>query len=487
MLPFAETGDQPTQVKTRLWGLIIWLTLLFVLFISIGFLIATNVSQVAADTVDFVEEFRATGRYGFAANGVGTRGDPITSAWTGSGTFTLTIPSTANISLARLIWTGRSTDFDLNGVLLERDGVPVGGGLITSDYKYSQDPWCCSGAKQLHESQIITNLILPGTHTYTVSDHQHGTAPVGNNLNYGVGIWVVYQDNSEPEGEVVIYQGQDSFFRLWDPPRGPHTQVRCATFAADTQDRVADVIHLVSGVDTFDSNTGMTRMRSVAFWHETGSGAMPPADETPSLVSREPTLSTRPNAEGLISPGQFPLQSYANLEWDNFRLTGGIDIPAGNTWSCFQIESGDSTNLSGLVPNPATGPLQASGMWNLFAIRLRPATTTDVDLISFTGHDTPDQQVTLNWETAVEVNNYGFNLYRSDTDQFPGGSPIGFVSSDANGSSGATYQYEDTVPNYGEWYYWLEDIDTKEGATLHGPVKVLVSRFQNQYFPLISR
>ena len=39
---------------------------------------------------------------------------------------------------------------------------------------------------------------------------------------------------------------------------------------------------------------------------------------------------------------------------------------------------------------------------------------------------------------------------------------------------GATYVYTDTVPATGEWWYWLADVDTQGGETIHSPVSVAV-------------
>jgi hypothetical protein len=455
---------------------------LLICLLGITPLIACQTTRPASADADFVEEFRGVGTYGYVANGIGTRGDPVASTWTGEGSFDLTIPATATIEKARLIWTGRSNAYDADGVILSINGVNQG--VQTADLQYEQDPWCCN-AQQRHESADITALIQTGTHTYTISDHEHGLAPDTDNLNYGVGIWVVYEDASEPFGEVIVYQGQDSFFRNWDPERGPHTEVRCATFTADTAARTAEMIHLVSGIDTHDPNTNAFRARSVAFWHEVGNGPMPPPDETPNLTNKIPTLSTlnRPTATGFAN-GTFPMQSYAGLEWDNFEMTGGLTIPANDSWACFQIESGDEANLSGLVPNPATGPLEASGMWNLFMMRIPLPQTTAVSLTRFDAQRVQAQTVQLAWDTAVEIDNYGFNLYRSPTPNLTDASYLALVP--ASTTPGVnTYTYQDSLPGFGTWYYWLEDIDTDGTTTLHGPISISVLRQFQLFLPMI--
>ena len=98
---------------------------------------------------------------------------------------------------------------------------------------------------------------------------------------------------------------------------------------------------------------------------------------------------------------------------------------------------------------------------------------TAVDLLSFkaTGGR---RLVTLGWETANEIDNLGFNLYRATAVNGPRtrinaeliptlvypGSPYG-----------AVYEYTDTaVKPRATYFYWLEDLDIYGHTDLHGPV-----------------
>jgi len=96
-----------------------------------------------------------------------------------------------------------------------------------------------------------------------------------------------------------------------------------------------------------------------------------------------------------------------------------------------------------------------------------------VDLLSFTAEGLEDE-IVLSWETGNEIDNIGFNLYRSI-------SLIGerelvneqmIPSNVAPGSPfGAQYEFvDDTVTEYRTYFYWLEDIDMYGETTLHGPV-----------------
>jgi hypothetical protein len=79
--------------------------------------------------------------------------------------------------------------------------------------------------------------------------------------------------------------------------------------------------------------------------------------------------------------------------------------------------------------------------------------------------------ILLSWETVSEMDNAGFNLYRSASPAAPD-ALLAFVPSQAPGSTqGASYSYEDTdVSARQTWHYWLEDVDLNGATTLHGPV-----------------
>ena len=100
---------------------------------------------------------------------------------------------------------------------------------------------------------------------------------------------------------------------------------------------------------------------------------------------------------------------------------------------------------------------------------------TAVELLYFRVDGVAGQQVSLAWATEVEIDNFGFNVYRSPENNFGRATLIHFEpSSIGGGGSGATYAYQDTAPADGVWWYWLGDVDTQGYETLHGPVTALV-------------
>jgi len=98
---------------------------------------------------------------------------------------------------------------------------------------------------------------------------------------------------------------------------------------------------------------------------------------------------------------------------------------------------------------------------------------TVVDLISFTATG-QDDSVLVEWETAQEIDNLGFNLYRTSD---PGGSYTKLNSSLIPGLissvSGQQYAYIDRhVTRDVLYYYLLEDVDLSGTRTMHGPICV---------------
>ncbi|MBN1592200.1 MAG: right-handed parallel beta-helix repeat-containing protein [Candidatus Coatesbacteria bacterium] len=92
-----------------------------------------------------------------------------------------------------------------------------------------------------------------------------------------------------------------------------------------------------------------------------------------------------------------------------------------------------------------------------------------IELASFSV-DADFNKVVVKWETATEIDNAGFLVYRCDDEASGCHKVSDFISANGNAAGGATYSFTDTDVKAGEtYYYYLVDIDTDGTWTAHGP------------------
>jgi hypothetical protein len=103
-----------------------------------------------------------------------------------------------------------------------------------------------------------------------------------------------------------------------------------------------------------------------------------------------------------------------------------------------------------------------------------------VELASFNAKP-QGRDVLVSWETASEIDNVGFNIYRSKA----GGERIRLndwlIPSQSPGSTaGSSYQFVDRSAEPDTAYqYWLEDIDAAGAAGMNGPLAVQMPRYRS--------
>ena len=83
-----------------------------------------------------------------------------------------------------------------------------------------------------------------------------------------------------------------------------------------------------------------------------------------------------------------------------------------------------------------------------------------------------DNGVMLTWETASEMDNLGFNIYRaqSQVGELIKINPSLIGSKNLGDLTGASYSFlDDSAAPGATYYYWLEDIDATGASSRHGP------------------
>ncbi|KKM91014.1 hypothetical protein LCGC14_1232840 [marine sediment metagenome] len=133
-------------------------------------------------------------------------------------------------------------------------------------------------------------------------------------------------------------------------------------------------------------------------------------------------------------------------------LNSGTGIQVTSSWVDLAILNFDIINVtetSGLCPIVTTfnsGPQWINGIWNC------DNTPLPVELTAFTAKYV-NNDIVLNWETATEINNYGFEIERD-------GQMINFIKGHGNSNSPKHYTYVDeNIATSGTYTYRLKQID----------------------------
>ncbi|GAB4132367.1 MAG: hypothetical protein Fur0015_05930 [Ignavibacteriales bacterium] len=142
--------------------------------------------------------------------------------------------------------------------------------------------------------------------------------------------------------------------------------------------------------------------------------------------------------------------------WINPSLTGSEPSPD------ISISTGTDANDIGLIQfrqQQKSGDMQIDGIRVSDSWSLAPL---PVQLTSFNA-GLYDGNVKLNWSTATEVNNYGFEVERASHNStslnVTGWKNIGFVQGNGNSNSPKDYTFVDVNPPTGKVLYRLKQID----------------------------
>ena len=147
------------------------------------------------------------------------------------------------------------------------------------------------------------------------------------------------------------------------------------------------------------------------------------------------------------------------------------DTFAGTVVAQAAVTLGVGAVLNGRALTTPDGAVTMAGGNTVNIICEEPPTA--ISLTSFKAKANGDGGVTIVWKTASEVDNAGFNIYRSKRSDGMYKKVNGnLIPAEGNGALGASYSYEDTSGK--GIFYKLEDVDYYGVSTMHGPVKVRV-------------
>jgi hypothetical protein len=209
------------------------------------------------------------------------------------------------------------------------------------------------------------------------------------------------------------------------------------------------------------------------------------------------SYSCAPGAPGVTISGAYNDDVTLDI---SMAQGSAVNLPAGHWWLVFfpslnytQYDQwfwdrAGSTNLADaqlIDPNNLFGYgwISWTSWYNVvdpgytydLAFRLEGEEVTAVTLASFNAAADGVGAIRLDWTTASEIDNLGFNVYRAEAADAGGGRLQlngALIPAQNPGSAvGAAYSFVDETARPGvTYYYWLEDVDVNGAATLHGPV-----------------
>ncbi len=148
-----------------------------------------------------------------------------------------------------------------------------------------------------------------------------------------------------------------------------------------------------------------------------------------------------------------------NFFWETGNLDGTHGV-AGSGW--FTTTPGTSWNL-----DPATD----------FSLTLNGDDALPVELVSFEAASN-GTEVNLNWETATETNNKGFEIQKSVGSEFQ---TIGFVNGKGTTTESQSYSFTEKTVSSGTYTYRLKQIDFNGSFQYSNEVEVHVLSTVSEY------
>lgn len=118
--------------------------------------------------------------------------------------------------------------------------------------------------------------------------------------------------------------------------------------------------------------------------------------------------------------------------------------------------------------------MDKGGKWSEVSLSsIATTSTTPVELVAFTG-EAFKNTITLEWSTASETNNYGFEIQRQDN-KTETWEKAGFVGGKGTTSLPQRYQFSEKITQLGSYGYRLKQIDTDGSFELSNEISVIVT------------
>ena len=167
------------------------------------------------------------------------------------------------------------------------------------------------------------------------------------------------------------------------------------------------------------------------------------------------TLTKAASGNGKQTPAGTPIYDGARLTWT--QETVDLSSYTGQQIKLrFALWTDAGTNKDG---------------WYVDDIAIYYYGVLPVELTSLTAK-AENNMVYINWKTATELNNVGFQVQRSKemNTQAENWQTLGFIKGKGNTSTNSTYSFKDVNPLDGKQYYRIKQLDANGSFTIYGPV-----------------
>jgi hypothetical protein len=261
--------------------------------------------------------------------------------------------------------------------------------------------------------------------------------------------------------------------------------------------------------DYWEMNTGFNSGYPILSWQ---SVEVPTITTTPTIVSNSNIGFTAQSGSVSLSfvaknstPGNLPNGSVTiGKYWEVSDVTGGsiklrlYYLPSqtasftgtpkiyhydGSSWVLLPTEA---EVIDGLKRYVETTNYYSSFSPVIVGDELSPL---PVELTSFTAQ-LSNENVLLTWQTATEVNNYGFEIQRkanlrgldfANVDNLEGFTSVGFVAGHGNSNSPVEYSFLDKTVTNGKYSYRLKQIDNDGNFSYNDVVEVELNNIPTEY------
>lgn len=309
----------------------------------------------------------------------------------------------------------------------------------------------------LHQKTIFSTLLsLLFVFCFTISLKAQLVAIVGYNGTTGDGLSFVALEDIP--GSTVIYftdreylSGTNAFNTgegVWSytVPGGGMTMGNVVTFTeTGTSTNVLAVACTSGSCGTYNLESG-----SISLASTTAEGVYAYED-----TDNNPNNGVSDIYAALISRSTFPASDNPSTDYPTAIVVEGFPAAGDHRDFMDGLRSGTVTRADLENTSNYDAPI-SNGNQALSTVPFADL-VVPVEFISFTAKSSPEQSVMLDWSTATELNNRGFEIEHSlDGKNWR---MLDFEPGNGTTDLMATYQYEHKTPNTGTNYYRLKQID----------------------------